>query len=58
MHYYKYLDEEGNILQLEATTRVIDTKKYTNIVEITKEEYDKIIEELTPEDEQTQQDAE
>lgn len=58
MHYYKYIDEQGNIIQLEATTRVIDTKKYKNIIEITKEEYDEIIESLTPpEDKQEPQDA-
>lgn len=58
MHYYKYIDDKGNIIQVEETTREIDTKKFENVVEITKEEYDKIIEELTPsEDEQEPQDA-
>lgn len=40
MHYYKYVDEQGNAFQYEATTRTINSPI---VVEITKEEYDAFI---------------
>ncbi len=52
MHYYKYLDKEGSLIQLEATTRIIDTNKNPNVVEISKEEYDELIEEMKPSEEE------
>ena len=36
MHYYKYIDENGNVFQYEATNRIINSPM---VVEITKEEY-------------------
>ena len=40
MHYYKYIDENGNVFQYEATNRIINSPM---VVEITKEEYDSFI---------------
>ena len=47
MHYYKYIDENGNVFQYEVTNRIINS---TMVVEITKEEYDAFIVSL-PKDE-------
>lgn len=40
MHYYKYIDENGNVFQYEATNRIINSPM---VAEITKEEYDAFI---------------
>lgn len=37
MHYYKYIDDNGNVFQYEETNRIINSPM---VVEITKEEYD------------------
>lgn len=43
MNYYKYVDEQGNAFQYEATTRKINSPV---VVKITKEEYDEFISSL------------
>lgn len=40
MHYYKYIDDNGNVFQYEETNRIINSPM---VVEITKEEYDAFI---------------
>ena len=42
MHYYKILNDAGNVTQLDATDRIIRTEHCDFIVEITKEEYEQI----------------
>ena len=43
MRYYKYIDENGEVTQLEATTRYIHYDRYNDVVEITEEEYNEHI---------------
>lgn len=50
MHYYKYIDNQGNAFQYEATTRVINSPM---VIEITQQEYDEFIATL-PKDEGTE----
>lgn len=48
MHYYKYIDNQGNAFQYEATTRTINSPM---VVEITQQEYDNFIATLPAEEE-------
>lgn len=52
MHYYKYIDEQGNAFQYEATNRIINSLM---VVEITKEEYDTFIVLLTKDEKENGQ---
>lgn len=52
MHYYKYVDEQGNAFQYETTNRIINSPM---VVEITKEEYDIFIVLLTKDEKESGQ---
>lgn len=52
MHYYKYIDEQGNAFQYEATNRIINSPM---VIEITKEEYDTFIVLLTKDEKENGQ---
>lgn len=39
LHYYKYLNENNEVIQLEKTERIIHCGSYDFVFEITEEEY-------------------